>query len=527
MGKMKVPLVFKLGIKMLGLQRQRVQTPWFWVVVTVFALVLLDFPSASSRVFAATINEYLVHSRRPHFQKGHKLPPLTRWGWGLPLDAKIELAENWGYALELGAANNELLRQLEDPQSESSQLVALTHKNPDKFSVFVLVDRPLLDEKTQDALPEQTWIKLQKPIFMDVPRWKLWSPEAPDAIFAQAAHQTAVVLQKLKEKTKISVILNGGEYGLGYFGHSGKYWVQDATVLQAKGNLSWFDYISCQKARQEMFITEAIRQAVPDRQLYLWYHFGGLPSWDPWQWSYKYDYMRKVSDMPGQSLYYLEFNSGWIGDKDLLSQALTAATQAQEFGDFYSYNWVCGGWLDGKFSDPERYTGFLKCLYATGMVGAVAGYFSYPEKGFAADPGDTVPSWMWQLIQLAHVHALFSHLEDFIYNGSLVVSARQNLDNRVDSEKFDLLDKKNGVRGLSRKHHSREEWLLVVWAADGLTRNVFVTIPNLGEVEVLARASGAVYLVKHGAEKASEQAAVTATLIDADGMLPTENISIN
>jgi hypothetical protein len=38
----------------------------------------------------------------PHFREGHALPPLTRYCWTLPLDARAELAERWGYALEFG-----------------------------------------------------------------------------------------------------------------------------------------------------------------------------------------------------------------------------------------------------------------------------------------------------------------------------------------------------------------------------------------------------------------------------------------
>src|SRR5206468_2446522 len=105
----------------------------------------------------------------------------------------------------------------------------------------------------------------------------------------------------------------------------------------------------------------------PRRQLYLWYNFDGLPTWTQWQYALDYKHMRGVSDMPGQSLYYLEFNTGWTGDHDLLTYALAAAAQAFTYGDRLSYNWVCGGWLDGKFSDRPRYMGYLKCLYTSGM----------------------------------------------------------------------------------------------------------------------------------------------------------------
>ena len=52
--------------------------------------------------------------------------------------------------------------------------------------------------------------------------------------------------------------------------------------------------------------------------------------------------------------------------------------------------------------------GFLKCYYTAGMVGGVAGYFSYPPGGFEADLGDPMPSWLQQMVTLAHAQALFA-----------------------------------------------------------------------------------------------------------------------
>ena len=68
------------------------------------------------------------------------------------------------------------------------------------------------------------------------------------------------------------------------------------------------------------------------------------------------------------------------------------------------------------------------------------------------------------------------------------------------------------ARVLARRLHGQSEWLICAWAADGADRNVSVTIPDLGTVTVLARATGTVYRAKPGP---------VLTLIDTDGLHPT------
>jgi hypothetical protein len=72
------------------------------------------------------------------------------------------------------------------------------------------------------------------------------------------------------------------------------------------------------------------------------------------------------------------------------------------------------------FSDIEHYMGFLKCCYTAGMIGAVAGYFAYPKRGFGEDLGDEMPHWLKQMMALSYVQALFSYLDDFLRSGDLL-----------------------------------------------------------------------------------------------------------
>jgi hypothetical protein len=170
--------------------------------------------------------------------------------------------------------------------------------------------------------------------------------------------------------------------------------------------------------------------------------------------------------------------------------------------------------------------GFLKCLYTSGMIGAVAGYFEYPtgtnasifgENGFAGSfPASTPPHWLLQIIVLAHVHALFSHLEAFLYQGDLLPGPGRHYLSE-DQPACELPTGDPAVHVLVRKVRARDEWLITAWAADGPDREASMTIPVLGQVKILARASGAVYHATNLHGK------IHATLLDGNGIFPSQN----
>ena len=470
--------------------------------------------------------EVLQEAPKPRFREGHTLLPLTRWGWTMPLEVRIELAEHWGYALEFGACvSARSAAQLDDPASEASKLCALAAKDPKKYPLCVLTPRPFFDRDFQAALPEETWCHDAAGRLIEDPR-RRYSPEAPDAVFQRAGALTAEPLEKIRQKAPIAILLNGGEYALGVHGFSGKAWGADPKVVAAKGEATWFDYISRRKGHQERIISDAVRRAVPDRRLYVFYHTSGCPhrnryaGWWPWAWDYQA--MKPVSDIANISIYYMQFNSGWTGNNDMLTQALNAIGRNIALGEPLSYNWLCAGWEqknlgEKAFSDPEHYMGFLKCYYTAGMTGGVAGYFSYPPGGFAAELGDEVPSWLRQQMVLARAQALFSHLEDLIRNGDLLPGPEVHRWSK-DQAAYEFPTGDPEARVVARRHRQRDEWLITAWAAGGEDRRVTVEIPELGSVGLLARDSGTVYrAVRKSGRAAVEQ-------IDADGMLPTAGL---
>ena len=443
---------------------------------------------------------HLRAAPKPTFKQGHTLPPLTRWGWAMPFDVQVELTKHWGYALELGEANAGLVEKLDDPNSVPAKLCALTASDPKRYPLSVLTYRACGNKKFIASLPPDTWCRDAYGKPFEDRRWKQWSPEAPDTVFERAAAEAVKHLKAVRAKAPIAIALNGGEYALSVYGHSGKVWKQDPRVVKAKGERSWYHYISQRKAHQESIITRAVRAALPDRTLYIYYYADGCPhrnrygGWLTWAWDYKW--MKAVSDLPSGSSYYRHYNSGWTGNSDLLTQTLNSITQQTTQGQPLSYNWVCGGWTrkspDKDFSDDAPYTGYLKCTYTAGMIGGIAGYFAYPKGGFAGDLRDQPPSWLTQMMALGRVHALFSHLEEFLRNGDLLPGPdRHRWSKDLPACEFPTGDPT--ARVIARKLTTRNEWLLTAWATDGPDRTVAVTIPKLGRVQLQARVQGSVY----------------------------------
>ncbi|MHB9131965.1 MAG: hypothetical protein ACYDBB_12895 [Armatimonadota bacterium] len=489
-------------------------------------LVLLFAVVFTSAGYAMTPAEYLRSQPVPHFKAGNTLPSLTKWSWPLPVDLRIELSKNWGYALELGYVYpNTLERDLANPNSDTYKLCALAKSDPKRYGLLVYLARTFPSPLRADAWTYDATGKLAGGT-------KIWSPEAPDAIFQQAATEWTAPLATLRARgVPISMVLNGGEYALPVVAGGINYWSQDPKVMKAKGSQDWFSYISQRKAHQEMFITNAVRNTVPDRQLYLYYITSGGAARNRWGgWTYYmwgYQWMKPVSDLPNESLYYEHSNDGWTPrdayTNDLLTQALNSVGYQIMYNTPLSYNWVCGGWPqankpNGGVSDIARYMGFLKCNYTAGMIGGIAGYFAYPPGGFGASfNAGTPPNWLQQMTALAEVHALFSYQEPFLRQGSLLPGPSKHVWSKGQPA-YEFPTGSPGTRVLARKMNNTTEWLITAWAADGKTRMVTVTIPEYGTVNLQARACGSVYYASIGKTQK------TLTLIDVDGMHPTANM---
>jgi hypothetical protein len=482
-----------------------------------------------------TPSAYLATLEKPVFRKGHTLPPLTRYGWTLPFDARVALARDWGYALEFGGyVTEKSAAKLDDPKSVESRLVKLVASDPKTYKLSVICSRRL---PTAEA-PVDTWARDAKGKLLngkaeslDGTEWNkgmrtVYSPAAPDSVWELAGKYRADPIAKVRRKCPIAVVLNGGEYGIGVLGFAQKVWEKDPRIVKHKGDLSWYEYVSQRKAYAETLIASAVKKVAHDRMLYIYYtttggtHRGRGRDWR--RWMYGFQWMKPVSDLASSEHYYRQFNSGWTGGKDdLLTQALNARGFEISNAQPLCYDWFCAGWprkkglgyntllADGGLGDLSRHMGFLKCMYVAGLVGGNAGYYAYPKGGFGKPfDADSPPHWLGQMIVFARVHALFSHYEDYIRDGELLPGPNKHVMMKAQpAYEFPTGDK--DVRVVARKRKGKNQWIVAAWAAGGKTRSVKVDIPSAGRLELTARPCGGVYIVTRTGDR------ITTRQIDA------------
>jgi hypothetical protein len=462
--------------------------------------------------------EWLKAQPKPSFRAGHTLPPLTRYGWALDFDTRVELAENWGYCVQWGdyADAKSVERALSNQDDVDAKCIALAAKDPTKYKLAVICARDL---PQGDAVPPQTWTRNARGELLSDQGKSLgstkWAPgmkamyslAAPDSVWEEAGRLRAEPLRRIREKCPIAIVLNSGQCGIEVPGFVQKAWEQDPAIVKAKGDKPWADYYSARKAHAELIIANGVRQAVPDALLHLYYSASGCvhrQRWPGWKdWGPCYEDMKPVSDLASTECLYRYFNCGWTwthDQGDALTQILNARGREIACGQPLSYNWVCGGWPRDKagkdtstLSRLGLYAGFLKCFYTAGMVGGNAGYYAYPPGGFEATfPPDKPPHWLRQIVALAQVHALFSHLEHYLRQGDLLPGTAKHRWSK-DQPAYEFPTGDANARVVARKLKDKPQWLVTAWAADGRDREVKLTIPALGEVSLEARACGNIY----------------------------------
>lgn len=470
---------------------------------------------AASAALPEPALEQLQKAPQPVFRPAHSLIPLSIWGPELPFETRMELADRWGYCLQFGRLRPDLVQALEDPASVTSRVCALAKANPAKHPLHVITAPAFSLRDYEEKLPAETWVHdAQGKLPEDK---KIWSTEAPDAAFDMIADYEVAMLQKVLQKAPIAVLTNGGEYAASVLGWHQKYWEQDPKIIKARGEQDCWDYLAQRKTHQEMIITRKLQQLVPQRLLYIYYmtepasfkdRWGG---WKDWCWDYRQ--FRTVSDMCNTSIYWRPGEECWLGPYDLLTHVTNSVAQQLALGDVWSYNWMSPGWevKEAKqpwMSDPDRYLGYLKCYYMAGMIGGVAGYFSY----------DSEDNWIWQLMALGQAQALFSHLDGFVRNSDLLPGPDKHLWSK-ELPAYEFLTGSRELRVLARKHKQKPEWLIVAWDAKGTGRTVEVDIPQLGKISLKARGAGSVYHAK------LDQGRPTLTLIDKYGQYPTKGMA--
>lgn len=396
---------------------------------------------------------------------------------------------------------------------------------------------------------------------------------------------------------RISVINDIGEWGLGLAGIGEAHWDdptwrmwelssafwEDADVRAAWGPMpapgDWgqaiieaaYAGVSEGAGVQHGAISQQLVAIAGPDVLYTYYgggpapHTGRFNEWRQAAWDHarlRAHHVNHPDDVYGSQMYFGDNGEGGLGvawtssssqstgtgdalgrSADHFTHALAAASNAIAAGSPHAYVYIASKGLHAaSYADPEELTGFLKTYYALSMIGGV--FFSLDlqadtgsgrtEPGFSTT---TLPPYMPGMIAMGEVHALFSHLEEFIFDGTVLPNAHGDMHPFTHwVTPFALYEQyaypvgaafhgphdasptvDRSVRVVIRKRNGTDEWLVAGWVAAGADRDVDVELPApLGRTTLNFRRAGSVYrLTRSGSTTVAE-------LYDLDPMHPTD-----
>lgn len=480
-------------------------------VVLGLALLIVSSVTPAMGQAAQEAIDYLRSHEPPVFRPNHALLPLGQWRGGTPLEFRVELAENWGYALYLGRMNPEVAANVHDPETDEGRIVRMVAANPDKYKLQV-ISAPafeLLEGELQDLFIDNGGYCTREDGSFALNQYGLkeYSPEAPDWLWTAVGQAEADMLENVEQYCDITLIGNGGEYGHRAYGHGelaytydfdnpDGYRLGDPDVQAAKNasGLPWNEYLDDRKARYERLVRAPIDAVAPEATYVTYMHTGAGHAhrgrYHSWQ-RFGNSYRPGVSDLAGPESYFDHYNTGFMGDQDMLSLHMNTRTQELAAGMEYSYPWLSLGWGDSpdRYGDLALYKGFLKCVYTSGALGGFAAYFVNPPTL------DTPEIALPQFTALGEVHAQFSWLDEFLLNSDLLEGdGVHRWSDDLPAYEFDTGNEY--LRVLARKHAQHDIWLVTAWTPDGVERSAQVGIDGIPyPVQVQSDADGNTFLI--------------------------------
>ena len=493
-----------------------------------------------------TWGDWLMTQSAPVAKPKHKLDYLTSYVWGQSQEYNIvlDLLNRWGYALNIGYNSgyeyNIADAKTANPTTSNGKLLKLAINDPAKYPVALAVNQAWYPDEglpwEQRVLKEAYLRDAQGNVIGD------WSPEAtPYAMSISIAYKCEVLYAHVALGINITNIYDGGETGLhaAYDDPQGNFG-RDPRVLAAKGNIDWVDYLSLKKGQQCQLLHDGVKAACPNRNTYITYGGSGgngllnIPG--ARNYSFNSPDMMYTSDVPTNVLYYRDFGvpEAGMGNpnimyslyKDSLTHYVAGAVETvAKYGLTTSYNWVSAGSL--RFSPNAlpfyycpipAYKGFLKCLYALGQKGAVAGYFTddilQSDYKYPVYNPVNPPHWLMQEMALGEVHHRFTWFDEFIINGDMVLGvgndaingAYPKLELTGNNKVGDFYFSISTIRVFARKLRGQDKWLVVLWSAESGTNTTsaatgvdtlvwVIDIPGVEPLQLNARGQGSIYTV--------------------------------
>lgn len=446
--------------------------------------------------------QYLQSLPRPNFAVGYRLPPLTRWGGNLSTNTDLELAQHWGYTMELNLYAS--LANMTNLNAYNRTVLTLVSNNPG-LKLCCMMDRNYTAPIPYDFYCTNSAGDQLK----DLTGSLTVCPEGPTNYWQLISANSAAGIAVVRSNAPVAVVLNGGEYGMNVAGWAYYQWLDDPRVIAVTNQFSsygngWFQHWAGSRKRREALYPMTAAKSVVPNALYIYYHSGyeyyftdasadPLHNYNDSRWGFMSDAMNAVSDYPSFELYE---RITATTNRDVMTRYLDAVGYNMGVSQPWNYSWLAPGWSTNNAdnTDPDIYTGFLKSAYLAGMIGGISGFFSVPNGGFDASfDSSSPPSWLSQMICISRVHALFSHFENFLWNGDLLPGPYTHRISRWQPAYEFTNDYTNRV--VARKLRGLNQWLVSAWAMDGATRPVTVTIPGPGIMAVSCTGTGKVYWV--------------------------------
>lgn len=478
---------------------------------TLLTLVLTFF-SVSICGQQLTTNQWLEQNTLPVFNPKHTLPNLGQMFPGnINIESRLALATNYGYGIRLSRSKE---------RANEVKLANLCVTNPKLYKVALFFSN-------MDGITKRTEYKWPEGTFL--PGTKVFSPEMPDAAWDNMIDYVMKMMDvQLGDlpPSCVGSIENWTEYGI----HIPKSYAEmgetNPVLLKAKGNRTWYEYISCRKAYYEKRMRDAIKAKYPNA-LYTAYTFAGMEEEKDRMYGFDYKYMKDGVDLASPEIYYNYFNTGFQGKADIFSELTHARFYEITNGSPYYYAWLSAGFVreiskyqgavkQGMYSPMDKWMGFLKINYTAGMVGGVTtGEFDQVDSD-KQYPANNPPAWIEQMAVLGHAHALFSWLEPVLRNSDLLEGPYKHKWSPTQPA-YEFTQDNSKV--MARKTKDKNQWLVTAWAMDGVERNVTVNIPVLGTYTILARSCGTVYLLE------KTPTGVLSKWCDENGMYPSLSAS--
>lgn len=335
----------------------------------------------------------------------------------------------------------------------------------------------------------------------------------------------------------------------------------DAYANDATGNGAYIDQITGARVESETALRTAVETASPTT-LYIYYSSLDIKEgyWDSsslhtiarsrrsgTQWGIHHGKSYPITALPSPE-FYRGYFADWLSPGHASNQygslpelVLNAAAACIAQGTPLMYPFISGGWRaddtpPSYLSYDDQWMGFCKFMYTAGCLGADYGWYgsAWPTSGRTFD--SSANTALRHAIIVGHVHATFSHLENYLRSGSLLPGDydARSLGRSSHWNNKDVFDRTTGLtypsyeyihndtsqlysKVIARKLDASNDWLICAWKCQDAGDDTTLSVTIAGHVlSVNARRGGTLYHMDNSG---------TLTMLDPDSMDPSRSIA--